>query len=80
MDLNALIFASFSVAFLISVIDYWVDLGIYRAAAALGIAMASAIPFQLPWWSGLMLALASSFLAMFLLQVVERINFKVARR
>ena len=76
----ATIVVAFAVAFLVSVVDYWVDLGIFRAAVGLGLALVGLVPFAYPWTLGLTCALAATFLAMFLLQVIERINFRAVGR
>lgn len=80
MDLLTLCVIAFAVAFLVSVLDYFAYLGIGRAGVALGLSMLAVYPLGLPWWSGLALALAASFLAMFLLQVIERINVRTVGR
>lgn len=79
MDIVAVVVIAFAVAFVVSVVDYWADLGIFRAGVALGLAMIGVAPLGLSWAAGLTCALAASFLAMFLLQVVERINFRSGR-
>lgn len=78
--LTATLLVAFAAAFLISVVDYWFDLGIARAGISLGLALIGVIPLNYPWATGLTCALAASFLAMFLLQVVERINFRAVGR
>lgn len=77
---TATILISFAAAFLVSVVDYWVDLGIGRAGVALGASLLGFFPLQLPWTVGLTCALAASFLCMFVLQVVERMNFRAVGR
>lgn len=79
MDLTSVLLIAFAVAFLVSVVDYFADLGIARAAIAAGLSALATIPLNLIWYSGLLLALAASFVAMFLLQVIERINFRAVR-
>ena len=59
--------------------DYWADLGIGRAGVALGLSLIGLSPLSYHWTIGLTCALAASFLAMFLLQVIERINFRAVR-
>ena len=78
--LIATILVSFAAAFLVSVVDYWADLGIFRAVIALGLTLIGLSPLQFPWTTGLTCALAASFLAMFLLQVIERMNFRTVGR
>lgn len=77
--LIATLLVSFAAAFLVSVVDYWADLGIFRAGIALGLSLIGLVPLNYPWTIGLTCALAASFLAMFLLQVIERINFRTVR-
>lgn len=74
MDLLTLCVIAFAVAFLVSLLDYFTYLGIGRAGVALGLSLIAVVPLGLPWWSGLALALAASFGAIFLLQIVQRIN------
>lgn len=76
----ATLLVAFAAAFLVSVVDYWVDLGIFRAVIGLGLSLVGLAPFAFPWTLGLTCALAASFLAMFLLQVIERINFRTVGR
>lgn len=71
---------SFAAAFLVSVVDYWTDLGIFRAVIALGLSLIGLSAFNYHWTLGLMCALAASFVCMFLLQVVERLNFRAVGR
>ena len=78
--LIATLLVSFAAAFLVSVVDYWADLGIARAGIALGLSLLGFLPLAYHWTVGLTCALASSFLAMFLLQVIERINFRAVGR
>lgn len=78
--LTVTILVSFAAAFLVSVVDYWADLGIARAGIALGLSLIGFIPLNYHWTIGLTCALASSFLCMFLLQVVERMNFRAVGR
>lgn len=77
--LIATLLVSFAAAFLVSVVDYWADLGIARAGIALGLSLIGLAPLNYHWTIGLTCALAASFLAMFLLQVIERINFRTVR-
>lgn len=77
--LTATILVAFAAAFLVSVVDYWFDLGIARAGIALGLSLAGIAPLALPWTTGVTCALAATFLAMFLLQVIERINYRPGR-
>jgi hypothetical protein len=79
MDLTSVLLISFAVAFLVSVLDYFADLGIARAGIAAGLSAIATIPLGLDWYSGLALALASSFVAMFALQIVERLNYRPGR-
>lgn len=79
MDLTSLLLIGFAVAFLASVVDYFADLGIARAGIALGLSAVATIPLNLIWYSGVLLALAASFLAMFLLQLIERLNYRPGR-
>ena len=76
----ATLLVSFAAAFLVSVVDYWADLGIFRAGIALGLSLLGFVPLAYHWATGLTCALAASFLAMFLLQVIERINFRTVGR
>ena len=78
--LTATLLVSFAAAFLVSVVDYWADLGIFRAGVALGLSLIGFFPIAYHWTLGLTCALASSFLAMFLLQVIERMNFRTVGR
>lgn len=78
--LIATILVAFAAAFLVSVVDYWVDLGIFRAGIAMGLALIGVSPLDYPWTIGLTCALAASFLCMFVLQVVERMNFRAVGR
>lgn len=80
MDLYTVIILAFGVAFLVSVLDYFVDLGIWRAAIAFLLSALGVVSTGWPWTTGLTCALAASFLAMFLLQVIERINFRAVGR
>lgn len=77
--LIATFLVSFAAAFLVSVVDYWFDLGIFRAGIALGLCLLGFVPLSYNWTIGLTCALAASFVAMFLLQVIERINFRTVR-
>jgi len=79
MELTSLLLIAFAVAFLVSVVDYFADLGVARAGISAGLSALATIPLNLIWYSGLILALAASFLAMFLLQLIERINFRPVR-
>ena len=80
MDLLTLCVVAFAVAFLVSLVDYFVAFGIARAGIALGLSLIATVPLDLTWWSAVTLALAASFLAMFLLQVIERMNFRTVGR
>lgn len=75
----SIVVVAFAAAFLVSIVDYWIDLGIARAGIALGLSLLGFLPMQYPWTLGVTCALAASFLAMFLLQVIERINFRSVR-
>jgi hypothetical protein len=79
MDLTNLALLAFLAAFVVSVVDYFVDLGISRAGIAVGVTAAATIPLEILWWQGLVMAMAASFVAMFLLQVVERLNYRPGR-
>ena len=78
--LIATLLVSFAAAFLVSVVDYWADLGIARAGIALGLSLVGLAPMNYHWTLGVTCALAASFLCMFLLQVIERINFRPVGR
>ena len=78
--LIATLLVAFAAAFLVSVVDYWADLGIARAGIALGFSLIGLVPLNYHWTTGLTCALAASFLCMFLLQVIERINFRPVGR
>lgn len=74
--MESVLILSFAVAFLVSVVDYFRDLGILRAAIALGLSLIGVVPFEQPWYVALPAALASAFLAMGLLQLIERLNYR----
>lgn len=80
MDLMTLCVIAFAVAFLVSLVDFFIDLGVGRAGVAVGLSLVAVIPLGLVWWQGVLLALAASFVAMFLLQVIERINYRTVGR
>lgn len=79
MDISSVLILSFASAFLVSVVDYFVDLGIWRAVVALGLSFAGVVTFNLPWSYGALSALGAAFLAMTFLTVIERINFRPGR-
>lgn len=77
----AIITAGLVAAFIISAIDYWVDLGLVRAVIAVVSSLIALILIgqQVPT---VIIAetLAASFVAMFLLQIVARLNEPPRRR
>jgi hypothetical protein len=77
----AIITAGLVAAFIISAIDYWVDLGLVRAVIAVVSSLIALILIgeQIPT---VIIAetLAASFVAMFLLQIVARLNEPPRRR
>lgn len=81
MDLLWLVLmAAFAGAFLVSLVDYFVDLGIYRALIAMGASAVAMLPAAFPNIGlGVLLACSASFVAMFMLAVVERLNYRAGR-
>lgn len=77
--MTSVLILSFAVAFLVSVVDYFVDLGIGRAASALGLSFLGVMALTVPWYQGVLIALSAAFLAMTSLTVIERINFRPRR-
>jgi hypothetical protein len=77
----AIITAGLVAAFIISAIDYWVDLGLVRAVIAVVSSLIALILIgeKVPT---VIIAetLAASFVAMFLLQIVARLNEPPRRR
>lgn len=76
MDLNSVLLLAFAAAFVVSIVDYWTDLGIWRAGIALGVCCVSATTLGLDWKNWTIAVLASSFVTMALLAIIERVNFR----
>lgn len=80
MDLVLVILAACAAAFVISAVDYFVDIGIWRAALALALSLVVLIPLGGISYAGMVAALASSFLAMTFLSLIERVNYRPVGR
>lgn len=80
MDLTAIFLVTCAVAFVLSAIDYFVDLGIARAGIALGLALLASIPLEGMWYGKVLGSLAAAFLTMAALQLIERINYRTVSR
>lgn len=80
MDLTAVFLVTCAVAFVLSAIDYFVDLGIARAGIALGLALLASIPLEGMWYEKVLGSLAAAFLTMAALQLIERINYRTVSR
>lgn len=78
--LSVVVLVAFAAAFIVSVVDYWVDVGIGRAGIAWGACAVGVIPFEFWWPTGVICALAGGFVSMFLLTTVERMNFRAVGR
>ena len=79
MEISSVLILAFAVAFLVSVVDYFIDLGIWRAALALGLSVLGSLTLVLDWSFTTLTSLGSAFLAMAFLTVIERINFRPGR-
>lgn len=79
MDLTAVLAVAFAVAFLVSVLDYFLDLGIWRAAVAVVLSAIGTWILGVGWPQDVLCALSAAFLAMASLTVIERINFRPGR-
>lgn len=80
MDLTTVFLVTCAVAFVLSAIDYFVDLGIARAGIALGLALIAFTPLEGTWYEKVLGSLAAAFLTMAALQLIERINYRTVSR
>lgn len=79
MDLYSVFIVSFAVAFVVSVVDYFVDLGIWRAAMSVALSAVGVVALELNWQQTALCALASAFLSMTALTLIERTNIRPGR-
>lgn len=80
MDLVSVLIVAFAAAFVVSAVDYFVDLGIARAGIALGLALIAFIPLEGAWFEKALCSFAAAFLTMAALQLIERLNYRPAGR
>jgi hypothetical protein len=79
MDLTTALLLAFAVSFIVAGIDYFTDIGFFRAVVALLLSSLGCALMGLPFFPGVILALASAFLAMSMLTGIERVNYRPGR-
>lgn len=76
MDLYTVIVLACAAGFFISAVDYFLDIGIFRALIGLIAGLIGGYLLGLTWSEDIVAGCAAGFIGLGLLQIIERINYR----